>query len=951
MLLLATRLSGLLLGLLLGLGLCLPSAWAANDATHRALDALFTLPEVQLEGVGVPDAPEGWHEGDDLVAYFAQQKAAGADLNAYRFLGTALHHAVRTRQTELAAWLLKNGANPFLKIRSEPLDTLGVAVRVANWDAAELLIRHDLALLKKTGPGAEAQAALARASVDAAWQTAGEHLAGLDALLTRLHWPWTPAQQTARWQARLQAAVCSGTARNALALLKAVPVELAGQPLALPRDPQGGDCPGSTRWPAQAELPGWKPVDALLPQPLLATRTPHLPDASAGTAALTLLRAALAQGLRAPWATPEGAQAYLYRVGWLPPAQAMPLIHLMPEPVLRALLNNPAQAQEPNNTVAYWTARAFNAPEADFRAWLNLIEPTQMARIQRSLLQQLSERQGATNWATLTERLVAPVQTVTEGFPSHLPASLWPAWQQLGLNPSAVWWAHWAQTVPLNQLPELLPKARAIVAAAPRTGASGNITTSASAGSGSAAGARNGGATGAWPSDLDWARWLLRTEPKTLPIFWALFKAQRPDLLPRALDWALAPLALGATPDAVASELSVSGDAWNLSTGEAWQRVRWLSAQGLRTQHPRLMAYPMGNTDIASPSLDDAVAQGWALRPSAAAAPLALRWQTPQLSCRQEADAPLRKALAANQMLDGESERRVWEHVLPVQVPSQPVCQWLFTGGDWGGRKFIEEPDFFSGITRLTPCADGWRAAMFWHTPSATWVDSGLDPRNSELFSLQTADPPGQWLGLGLNQQGGCGQSPGDVAQVERLPDGKVRLVPLAPMHPVRAALLAQCGVSLALEECEVLAPHRLEALGVPGFIDQFWGEARQAFLTALLANDRSTLAAQREAGLFAQWLDAGLVALGRDTQLSLADKRKRAAWVLAQSQPAPLYLTDTLASLVSWLPPEDWRPIVRRRGCTPGNPLGELPGLAQQPALAQRLARELDTLECANGP
>jgi len=104
-----------------------------------------------------------------------------------------------------------------------------------------------------------------------------------------------------------------------------------------------------------------------------------------------------------------------------------------------------------------------------------------------------------------------------------------------------------------------------------------------------------------------------------------------------------------------------------------------------------------------------------------------------------------------------------------------------------------------------------------------------------------------------------------------------------------------------------------------------------------------------REDGLFAHWLDAGLVALGSDTSLTLPEKRKRAAWLLAQNQPAPLYADATLASLVPWLPPEDWRPIVRRRGCGLHYSLTDLPGLNTRPALGQRLARELGALECVD--
>ncbi len=63
------------------------------------LPVLFSMPQLQPEGSERVEPPKGFGSAEvseeDLVRYLAAQKRLGADLNAYRHLGTPLHHAIR----------------------------------------------------------------------------------------------------------------------------------------------------------------------------------------------------------------------------------------------------------------------------------------------------------------------------------------------------------------------------------------------------------------------------------------------------------------------------------------------------------------------------------------------------------------------------------------------------------------------------------------------------------------------------------------------------------------------------------------------------------------------------------------------------------------------------------------------------------------------------------------
>ncbi len=131
---LLTRLLVIATFVLLGI----PAAHAHDQAaTERAFDALLSMPQAQPPdnnwNVQAPQGYDGSSEGD-LIAWLAQQRQDGADINAYHHQGTLLQHAIRSHMTEVARWLLAHGADPTLPMKDATgMDTLGYAIEQGQW--------------------------------------------------------------------------------------------------------------------------------------------------------------------------------------------------------------------------------------------------------------------------------------------------------------------------------------------------------------------------------------------------------------------------------------------------------------------------------------------------------------------------------------------------------------------------------------------------------------------------------------------------------------------------------------------------------------------------------------------------------------------------------------------------------------------------------------------------
>jgi hypothetical protein len=106
-------------------------------------------------------------------------------------------------------------------------------------------------------------------------------------------------------------------------------------------------------------------------------------------------------------------------------------------------------------------------------------------------------------------------------------------------------------------------------------------------------------------------------------------------------------------------------------------------------------------------------------------------------------------------------------------------------------------------------------------------------------------------------------------------------------------------------------------ALEVAVFADRHWAAGKVAFFDALARLDRDALAEAERQGLFPHWLDEAARGLAAAPGLSLPERRRRMAWLQARRSPRPAYSDDTVASLVPWLPAEDWAPLVEALRCS----------------------------------
>lgn len=90
-------------------------------------------------------------------------------------------------------------------------------------------------------------------------------------------------------------------------------------------------------------------------------------------------------------------------------------------------------------------------------------------------------------------------------------------------------------------------------------------------------------------------------------------------------------------------------------------------------------------------------------------------------------------------------------------------------------------------------------------------------------------------------------------------------------------------------------------------FADMHWNVERKAFVNAFLDFKPEVLRAMQAEGVFPHWVTEALSAVSA-SKLSLAEKRRSAAWVLRDRALLGAALeSQMLASLVHWLPSEDW--------------------------------------------
>ena len=513
-------------------------------ATQKALDALFTMESVLPEGYHQQIPPESFDpEGGEaaLVAYLAQQKRSGADLNAYRNLGTPLHHAIRGGLHDTARWLLKNGADPLRPLQGTDgqgttgVDALGVLIQTGQWELYGDLLRLP------------AYAALpAQDKARRYWPLVmtgqADDVAKVDELIERrFPIPDFTASGTVA-EVLLRQGLCEGHHVLVAALLSSAAASRSFASVHQSLVP-------CTTWGTQrrplSPLPvaTWKALEERLQWPVLPYLVSHAQTADEA-------RQWLNSGLRSPWGEPQAAALYGREALRAAPPAAMALLRAMPAPLL-------AQQTQDVPWTRQWLRQAANWPLADLQwalssigtRWLSAHRQAVMGDWSYTTLTRREAKDAAdrqARWSMLTDHLRfddGASEQGDDGFFYRVPSALWPRWFAQGYRQTAAQWAQWIEYTdlePLQQAWPLVSKYQPDVAARALTW----LVAPLSVGPSEDAQARTLGYRGGYFSEQEWLRktqflqsqGLRVPQPRWLA---AQFRSQDPSALSPAVALAL----------------------------------------------------------------------------------------------------------------------------------------------------------------------------------------------------------------------------------------------------------------------------------------------------------------------------------------------------------------------------------------------------------------------------
>lgn len=247
-----------------------------------------------------------------------------------------------------------------------------------------------------------------------------------------------------------------------------------------------------------------------------------------------------------------------------------------------------------------------------------------------------------------------------------------------------------------------------------------------------------------------------------------------------------------------------------------------------------------------------------------------------------------------------------------VPVPGQADCAVLVTAGRGGGRETVVEETLEGSESYLGECAQEETEAALLRRSGDGLSLLRLDdfPLLRNLCTIKDLQDGSALLLSGARDDRSCGIMPPTLL---RWTDPAVPPQALDENSEPAQALEKLCRQNSTDPLCY--------ACGHDGqlsdFIDQHWGTDKAAFLAAVTALDQAELARQRDAGLPAHWIAQALDALSAESALTLAEKRRRIAWLFRQPALEQSILWDfsRIEQLTQWLPSEDWRPLISAAG------------------------------------
>ena len=818
-------------------GLSLTAQAEQTDPTEAAFGALLAMPASSPNSgtwdyfaVAAPADFDGEAASqEDLIDYLDGQRKRGARFDSYRLQGTLFHHAVRARLQKVALWLLRNGANPSLKLnngQSNELDGMGIAITVGAWRVFDALRKQPAYASLTKEELSKRYGHLVKASPEA-----------LRALLDRKLWiPGTPQVQEGL-SAQFDTFLIQGKPGDALVLLDA---NVGFEPTSL-------SCGALTAYkpePAtdtRATPQEWRKTIARLPANLRSTGwLCAFRYASSKDNARDLMAASGIDPWTDPLLTVQTARLALVNTAWIDRLRAIPQASLS-----AALANVEFQR--------FWLRGIATLSLADLQWALSLTKPvlTTAAVVTamgdwRHALSEFSKPQvpdTADRWRLLAQ--VAPPGNgqVADPLVYAMPATLWAAW---------------------------LGKGYAV-------------------------------------SESSFRDWLAdKASVSELNVAYPALQTHAPMFTRQALTWLVDPLSSG-------------NASWRWGP-EQFAKAELLERLGGRVEKPFALSAAFRENAAKDMSIAKAIEKKWVLDIPASQRPVVE--VVKELGCKPVVSAAMRRSIAdwglwkpppANSY---EVDARL-SAVVALPPANGEDCIWLATGGEQPGRKTIYDFDFFEGVHRFTPCADGHTVYGIWSESKRDWVKQKDMEVFGSLYRLRVKNSKSEAL-LELREGGGgCQQSSGVVYAVNSKTK-TFELVVAERGNPVYDALVQQCDLS-GLDSCLPLDEPQ-SATPPLSWSAQYLPNERRAFLVALDRFDLVALNQAKAAGLFYDWVQSGLRQVGA-SGVSLEDKRRRGAWLLAQRALLGNALdSETLASLLRWLPAQDWLPVTHILKCERGD-------------------------------
>lgn len=406
------------------------------------------------------------------------------------------------------------------------------------------------------------------------------------------------------------------------------------------------------------------------------------------------------------------------------------------------------------------------------------------------------------------------------------------------------------------------------------------------------------------PSDKELASWLERDSKDAVIALWPYIKATIPELAGRIHEALFAPY----SPE--------NGCSWSGVRAETLEKTHILLEAGAKPGKPIVL--DAGCAALTDPAILNSLKTAGLIEYQTPSPAEMRRFIPEKLACRFQPNGVWRRSLLQVRSLDDIPI----EGIQMIAIPGKTNCALLAWGGNAGGRVYIDQ-DGFTGMQRLTPCADGRHAAAIWNMVGDTMQST---PMGKDMPAIQGGLPlrdtvNGEHLLLvGQIGTGTCGAgTPPELLGWDKMHSAQTALYVLPRKSAAMQAFLRQCGKATAADSQNCFPPGddaSESSFSFSSFVDTQWASERKAYLDAVLALDYDALRTAKKTGIFPHWTAQAIDTVTK-ADMPVADKRRRTAWLFRDAGLlANALQTDTsyeaLTGLVAWLPREDWQPVIK---------------------------------------